>query len=108
MRSAPGSQSPLGACTVWSMAHNRTPTADPDSLLSLIQRVIENYEPPPPSPPKRGKRRDFSALSFLLLAVVAVTTWTFRDRELHKLLKKDAALRRALGLERVPHRTTIG
>ena len=59
-------------------------------------------------PPKRGKQRDFSALSFLLLAIVAITTRTFRDAELCKLLKKDARLLRALSFERVPHRTTIG
>jgi hypothetical protein len=89
------------------MARNQTPT-HPDALLSLIQRVKENYQPPPPSPSKRGKKRDFSALSFLLLAVVAVTMRTFRDSELHKLLEKDQTLRKAMGFERLPHRTTIG
>ena len=54
---------------------------DSDALLSLIQLVTENYQEPPPAPPKRGKQRDFSALSFLLLAVVAITTRTFRDSE---------------------------
>jgi hypothetical protein len=68
----------------------------------------ENYQEPPPSPPKRGKKRDFSALSFLLLAVVAVTMRTFRDSELRKLLVKDQKLRQAMGFERVPHRTSIG
>lgn len=90
------------------MASNQTPTADPDALLSLIQRVKENYQAPPPSPPKRGKKRDFSALSFLLLAVVAVTMRTFRDSELRKLLEKDQSLCQALGFVRVPHRITIG
>ena len=89
------------------MATNPTPTY-PDALPSLIQRVKENYVPPPPEPPKRGKKRDFSALSFLLLAVVAVTMRTFRDSELRKLLEKDQQLREALGFERVPHRTCIG
>src|SRR5262245_12234245 len=89
------------------MADNQTPT-DPDALLSLIERVKENYQEPPPLPPKRGKKRDFSALSFLLLAVVAVTTRTFRDSELRKFLEKDQQLRQALGFERVPHRTSIG
>ena len=84
-----------------------TPT-DSDALLSLLQQVREHYQEPPPPPPKRGKRRDFSALSFLLLAVVAVTTRTFRDSELRKLLALDAALCGALGFPRVPHRTTIG
>jgi hypothetical protein len=87
--------------------NQQTPT-DPDALLSLVERVRENYQQPPPSPPKRGKRRDFSALSFLLLTVAAVTLRTFRDRELHKLLEKDERLRQALGFSRLPHRTTIG
>jgi hypothetical protein len=90
------------------MASNQTPTDNPDALLSLVQRVKENYQEPPPSPPKRGKKRDFCALSFLLLAAVAVTMRTFRDSELRKLLEKDQQLLKALGFERVPHRTTIG
>lgn len=90
------------------MATNQAPTDDPDALLSLVERVKENYCEPPPTPPKRGKKRDFSALSFLLLAVVAVTTRTFRDSELRKLLEKDQQLRRAMGFPRVPHRTCIG
>src|SRR2546421_11911121 len=89
------------------MDTNQTPT-DPDALLSLVQRVKENYQEPPPAPPKRGKQRDFSALSFLLLAVVASTTRTFRGSELRKLLEKDERLRRALNFSRVPHRTCIG
>jgi hypothetical protein len=84
-----------------------TPT-DSDALLRLLQQVSENYQEPPPAPPKRGKQRDFSGLSFLLLAVVAVVTRTFRDSELHKLLTRDAPLRGVLGFPRVPHRTTIG
>jgi hypothetical protein len=89
------------------MATNLTPTA-PDALLSLVERVKENYQQPKPAPPKRGKKRDFSALSFLLLAVVAVTLRTFRNSELHKLLEKDERLRHAMEFERVPHRTSIG
>jgi hypothetical protein len=89
------------------MTNNHTPT-DPDALLSLVESLKENYQPPPPQPPKRGKKRDFSALSFLLLAAVAVTLRTFRNSELRKLLEKDAALRCALGFVRVPHRTQIG
>ena len=81
---------------------------DSDALLSLIQPVKENYHEPPPAPLKRGKQRDFSALSFLLLAVVASTTRTFRDSELCKLLEQDVRLRRALSFARVPHRSTIG
>lgn len=87
--------------------NQHTPT-DSDALLSLLQQVSENYQEPPPAPPKRGKQRDFSGLSFLLLAVVAVVTRTFRDSELHKLLTRDAPLRGALDFPRVPHRTTIG
>jgi hypothetical protein len=89
------------------MTDNHIPT-DPDALLSLIESLKEHYQLPPPSPPKRGKKRDFSALAFLLLAAVAVTLRTFRNSELHRLLQKDAALRRALGFSRVPHRTQIG
>jgi len=81
---------------------------DSDALLSLIQQVKEHYQAPLPAPLKRGKQRDFSALSCLLLAVVAVVTRTFRDAELHRLLTRDEALRHTLGFVRVPHRTTIG
>ncbi len=89
------------------MTINQTP-ADPDALLSLVERVKENYQTPPLAPPKRGKPRDFSVLSFLSLAAVAVTLRTFRDSELRKLLEKDAGLRKAIGFKSVPHRTTIG
>jgi hypothetical protein len=84
-----------------------TPT-DSDALLSLLQQVKQHYQEPPPAPRRRGKQRDFSGLSFLLLAVAAVTTRTFRDSELRKLLTRDAALLSALGFPRAPHRTTIG
>ena len=89
------------------MASNISPT-DPDALLSLVERIKENYQEPPPPPPKRGKKRDFTALSFLLLAAVAVTLRTFGNTELRKLLEKDQRLRQAMGFERVPHRTCIG
>ncbi len=89
------------------MNNNQTPT-DPDALLSLVQRIKENYQELPPAPPKRGKKRDFSALSFLLLAAVAVTLRTFSNSELHKLIEKDERLRRAMEFQRVPHRTQIG
>lgn len=92
---------------MWGMATNHLP-ADSDALRSLIQRVKENYQLPAPAPRQRGKQRDFSALSFLLVAVVAVVTRTFRDRELHRLLTRDDGLRAALEFVRVPHRTTIG
>ena len=52
-------------------------------------------------------RRTYSQLSFLLLAVVAVTLRTFKGLELHRLLEKDPHLRCALGLDTVPHRRTI-
>jgi hypothetical protein len=84
-----------------------TPT-DSDALWSLLQRLTENYQQPPPMPRKRGKQRDFPALSCLLLAAVAVTTRTWRDSELHRLLMRDEALRQALGFPRVPDRRTIG
>lgn len=89
------------------MAINQSPN-DPDALLSLVGRIKENYQEPEPSPPKRGKKCDFSALSFLLLAAVAVTLRTFSNSELRRLLEKDDRLRQAIGFERVPHRTCIG
>jgi hypothetical protein len=78
-----------------------------DALISLIEVVKQNYEPVP-RPVKRGKKPDYSDLSFLLLAVVAVVLKTFSDSELHRLLKQDSALLRALEFPRVSHRTTIG
>lgn len=92
---------------MWTMATNHLPT-DSDALLSLIQRTKENYQMLPPTPRRRGKQRDFSARSFLLLAVVGVVLRTFRDRELRKLLTRDDGLRQSLEFVRVPHRTTIG
>src|SRR5215475_5650937 len=61
-----------------------------------------------PSPPRRGKKPDFSTLSFLLLAAVAATLRAFSNSELRRLMEKDERLRRAIGFERVPHRTCIG
>ena len=89
------------------MATNKSPTY-PDALLSLVQRDKENYQESPAPLPKRGKKRDFTALSFLLLAAVAVTLRTFGNTELRKLLEKDRRLRQAMGFERVQHRTCIG
>jgi len=89
------------------MDTNQTPT-DPDALLRLVESVKELYQQPPPAPPKPGKKRDFSALSFLLLATVAVTLRTFRDSELHRLLSQDLRLRQSMSFCRVPHRTLIG
>jgi len=68
------------------MATNQSPT-DPAALLCLAERIKENYQEPPPPPPKRGKKRDFTALSFLLLAAVAVTLRTSGNTELRKLLE---------------------
>jgi hypothetical protein len=76
--------------------------------LRLVQSIKILYQAPPPPPPKPGKKRDFSALSFLLLACVAVTLRTFRDSELHRLLSKEDSLRQAMEFCRVPHRTVIG
>jgi hypothetical protein len=56
---------------------------------------------------KRGRPRTYSGLSFLLLAVVAVTLRTFKERELCRLLSKDELLRERLGFARLPHRRTI-
>ena len=92
---------------MWVMDTNHLPI-DSDALLSLIRRAKETYQTPPPAPRRRGRQRDYSARSFLLLAVVAVVLRTFRDRELHQLLTRDDDLRQALELVRVPHRTTIG
>src|SRR5262245_41664254 len=89
------------------MGTKPTPT-DPDALLSLVERIKESYQEPPPSPPKRGRKRDFSALSFMLLAAVAVTLRTFSNTELRRLLERDQRLRQAIGFERVPDRTCIG
>lgn len=79
----------------------------PDALLSLIEAVKLCYHPPPEISAKRGRKPDFSDLSFLLLAVVAVVTKTFSDSELHRLLERDTGLRMALEFSRVPHRTRI-
>jgi len=78
----------------------------PDHLLLLIQQVTQRYIELP-LPRKRGRRRTYSGLSFLLLAVVAVTLRTFKGLELQRLLEKDARLRDALGFAQVPHRKTI-
>jgi len=79
----------------------------PDHLLGLIQQVSANYQVPPPKRKQRGKQPDFSALSFLLLTVVAVVTKTFCDSEMFRLLSADAPLRAACGFSRTPHRITI-
>lgn len=78
-----------------------------DHLLELIQQVSAHYQAPSEQRKQRGKQPDFSPLSFLLLAVVAVVTKSFCDSELFRLLSTDQALRRSLGFPRPPHRTTI-
>jgi hypothetical protein len=83
--------------------HNPQP---PDALLKLIEQVRESYSVQPVMP-KRGRPRTYSGLSFLLLTVVAVTLRTFKERELYRLLSKDARLREMLGFATVPHRRTI-
>lgn len=78
----------------------------PDGSLLLIQQAREHYREPP-GKRKRGKPRTYCGLSFLLLAVVAVSLRTFKGAELHRLLSRDTALLTALGFITVPHRTTI-
>lgn len=78
----------------------------PDALLRIIEHVKEYYVEPL-QPQRRGRPRTFSGRTFLLLAVVAVVLRTFKAQELLTLLTKDASLRRALDLVRIPHRRTI-
>jgi len=79
----------------------------PDALLSLIEEIKLGYQEPPEKK-KRGRKSDFTELSFLLLAVVAVVTKTFSDAALHRLLLGDEPLLRTLEFSRVPHRTRLG
>ena len=85
---------------------NQHTAQPPDALLKLIQQVRESYYVQPQIP-QRGRPRLYSGLSFLLLAVAAVALRTFKERELCRLLAKDAGLRQRLGFARVPHRRTI-
>lgn len=78
-----------------------------DALISLIESVKLSYQPPPERR-KCGKQPDFSDLSFLLLATVAVVLKTFSDSALARLLAADEPLREACGFCRTPHRTQIG
>jgi hypothetical protein len=78
----------------------------PDDLLELIQQIKENYIEPEQKR-KRGKPRKYLGLSLLLVAVVAVVMKMFKSSELHRLLKKDEQLRKEMGFEKLPHRTTI-
>jgi hypothetical protein len=86
---------------------NTQDPVDPDSLISLVQRADASYQHVE-IPVRPGRRPTYSTRSFLLLAVVAVTTHTFRDSELRRLLECDARLRAALAFGSIPHRTTIG
>jgi len=79
----------------------------PDHLLALIQQVKGHYREPSEDGKQRCRPRAYSSLSFLLLAVVAVTLRTFKERELDRLLSQDGRLRDAFGFARVPHRRTI-
>ena len=78
----------------------------PDALLRIIEQVKEYYVEPL-QPQRRGRPRTFSGRTFLLLAMVAVVLRTFKAQELCTLLTKDAHLRQALELVRLPHRRTI-
>ena len=78
----------------------------PDALLRIIEQVKEYYVEPL-QPQRRGRPRTFSGRTFLLLTMVAVVLRTFKAQELCMLLTKDAHLRRALELVRIPHRRTI-
>jgi hypothetical protein len=81
-----------------------TPT--PDGLMNIIEQVKKCYSEPQQKA-KKGRPRRYSSLSFLLLTVVAVVLRTFKDRELHRLLKEDKKLSQALGFNQIPHRRTI-
>ncbi len=85
---------------------NNQESLPPDHLLMLVKQVKAHYMETAVAG-KAGRPRTYSQLSFLLLAVVAVTLRTFKGSELRKLLEKDARLRNELGLETVPHRRTI-
>jgi hypothetical protein len=78
----------------------------PDHLLRLVQQVRAHYIETDVKG-KAGRPRIYPGLSFLLLAVVAVTLRTFKGLELWRLLDKDSILRSELGFAAVPHRRTI-
>ncbi len=85
---------------------NNQQSPPPDHLLRLVQQVKAHYIETDVSG-KAGRPRTYSGLSFLLLAVVAVTLRTFKGLELHRLLEKDSRLQAELGFASVPHRRTI-
>lgn len=78
----------------------------PDHLLRLVQLVRAHYIEIDVKG-KAGRPRTYHGLSFLLLAVVAVTLRTFKGLELWRLLDQDSILRSELGFAAVPHRRTI-
>lgn len=86
---------------------NHQDPVDPDSLISLVQRAAASYKQTEMTA-RPGRKPTYSARSFLLLAVVAVATHTFRDSELRRLLESDARLREVMSFASIPHRTTIG
>ncbi len=86
------------------MSNQQSPP--PTHLWLLIQQVTAHYIETD-GRGKPGRPRKYPALSFLLLAVVAVTFRTFQGLELRRLLEKDSHLRSELGFEIVPHRRTI-
>ena len=87
------------------MATNLNPSS-PDALLKIVEQGKKySVELPPPHP--RGRPRTFSGRSFLRRAVGGVVLRTFNPQELATLVTKDASLRQALGLSRVPHRRTL-
>lgn len=86
------------------MSHHNSQA--PDYLLPLVQQVKSTYIQPD-LPRKPGRPRTYSGVSFLLVAVVAVTLRTFKGLELQRLFTQDARLRREIGWDKVPHRKTI-
>jgi hypothetical protein len=87
------------------MSNQQNPLT-PDALAKILAEA-KNHQPPQ-LVCKRGAPYHFSELSFLMLAMTAVILRTFKDSELHRLLRQDSGLRETLGFVRVPDRTTIG
>src|SRR5947209_17502393 len=78
----------------------------PDYLLRLVQQVKSTYIQPD-LPRKPGRPRTYSGLSFLLVAVVAVTLRTFKGLELQRFFNQDARLRREIVWNKRRRRKTI-
>ncbi len=83
-----------GASRRWmeTRLHNSSDTPTPDHLLRLVQLVRAHYIEIDVKG-KAGRPRTYHGLSFLLLAVVAVTLRTFKGLELWRLLDQDSILR---------------